>query len=89
LLRAKAHRRSLHFAAPDFLLRVVVAKFMRLSLTESRTRGHVQRGVYVTIADTEIEGNVSSVSRLAQVSMKDNCTNTKKTGSQKHLGLRY
>ena len=30
------------------------------------------------IADTEIEGNVSSVSRLAQVSVKDNCTNTKK-----------
>jgi hypothetical protein len=41
-----AHRRSLGFAPPDFLLRLVaLANFMRLSLRERRTRYRVQRSV--------------------------------------------
>jgi hypothetical protein len=41
-----AHRRSLGFAPPDFLLRsVALANFMRLSLRERRTRNRVQRSV--------------------------------------------
>jgi hypothetical protein len=37
------NRRSLHYATPDFLWRLVaLAHFMRLSLTERRTRGLVQ-----------------------------------------------
>jgi hypothetical protein len=38
-----AHRRSLHYAPPDFLLNLVaLVYFMRLSLTERRTRYLVQ-----------------------------------------------
>jgi hypothetical protein len=41
-----AHCRSLHYAPPDFLLTLVaLVHFMRLSLTERRTRRHVQCGV--------------------------------------------
>ena len=41
-----AHRRSLGFAPPDFLLRLVVlATFMRLSLRERRTRNRVRRSL--------------------------------------------
>jgi hypothetical protein len=41
-----AHRRSLGFAPPDFLLRLVaLANFMRLSSRERRTRNRVQRSV--------------------------------------------
>jgi hypothetical protein len=40
------NRRSLGFAPPDFLLRLVaLANFMRLSLRERRTRNRVQRSV--------------------------------------------
>jgi hypothetical protein len=39
-------RRSLGFAPPDFLLNLVaLSHFMRLSLTERRTRGLVERSV--------------------------------------------
>jgi hypothetical protein len=42
----KSHRRSLHCAPPDFLWNLVaLVHFMRLSLTERRTRGLVQRSV--------------------------------------------
>jgi hypothetical protein len=38
--------RSLHYAPPDFLLNLVaLIHFMRLSLTERRTRGFVQCSV--------------------------------------------
>jgi len=41
-----AHRRSLGFAPPDFLLSLVVlATFMRLSLRERRTRNRVRRSL--------------------------------------------
>ena len=40
------YRRSLDFAPPDFLLRLVaLANFMRLSSRERRTRNRVQRSV--------------------------------------------
>src|ERR1700679_349353 len=42
----EAHRRSLHYAPPDFLLNsMALVHFMRLSLTERRTRGPVQCSV--------------------------------------------
>src|SRR3984885_5466086 len=41
-----AHRRSLRSATPDFLLTLMaLVHFMRLSLTERRTRGHFQCSV--------------------------------------------
>jgi hypothetical protein len=42
-LQIQANCRSLHFAPPDFLLNLMaLVHFMRLSLTERRTRGFVQ-----------------------------------------------
>jgi hypothetical protein len=44
--RGRRNCRSLHFAPPDFLWELVaLSHFMRLSLTERRIRGLVQRSV--------------------------------------------
>jgi len=53
LLTGKAHRRSLHCATPDFLLRLVaLANFMRLSLTKAAP---------VDVGECRVAGNPGSL----------------------------
>jgi hypothetical protein len=61
-LGGNENRRSLGFAPPDFLWELMaLSHFMRLSLTERRTRGVVQRSVAGNPGrDDKIQGGVSS-----------------------------
>src|ERR1700738_5400963 len=80
-----AHRRSLGFAPPDFLLRwVALANFMRLPLRERRTRNRVQRSVAGNPGrDDKKEGVVARKGRLlnstsekVRPQLRNTCTGT-------------